>query len=139
MWVYRSQSCQPSHNIVPNAHADTRLADRTAELEAKIKASESTTDSPSPFKLGHIAHAAVSGDTSTLLKTDLAEALRSKGQLQSRLKIAEDEVEKSRIKKKSDTKTIRDLTTERSVLATKVTDRDAELKGKAKLLEVMSS
>jgi chromosome segregation ATPase len=89
-------------------------------------------------KLGDPALTFVAGDSLAQLRTDLTEALRSKGQLQARLKLAEDELEKSKSRKKSDTKTIRDLTTERSILSTKVADRDAELKGKAKLLEVTS-
>jgi hypothetical protein len=70
------------------------------------------------------------------LKSDLAEALRSKGHLQSRLKVAEEELDKLRIKSKADTKLIKDLYAERAVLQTKVKDRDEELRGKAKLLEV---
>jgi hypothetical protein len=70
------------------------------------------------------------------LKSDLAEALRAKGQLQSRLKVAEDELDKLRLKSKLDTKAIKDLTIERAALIIKVKDRDEELKGKAKLLEV---
>lgn len=70
------------------------------------------------------------------LKSDLAEALRAKGQLQSRLKVAEDELDKLRLKSKTDAKVIKDLYTERAALIIKVKDRDEELKGKAKLLEV---
>lgn len=71
------------------------------------------------------------------LKSDLAEALRSKGQLQSRLKAAEDELDKLRLKSKIDFKAVKDLTAERAALIIKVKDRDEELKGKAKLLEVL--
>lgn len=70
------------------------------------------------------------------LKSDLAEALRSKGQLQSRLRVAEDELEKLRTKSKADNRIVKDLHAERAVLMTKVKDRDEELRGKAKLLEV---
>jgi hypothetical protein len=41
-----------------------------------------------------------------------------------------------RAKSKTDTKNIRDLTRERAVLTQKVKDRDEELKGKARFLEV---
>ena len=75
-------------------------------------------------------------DVVAQLRSDLAEALRSNGQFQSRLKAAEDELEKLRVKTKVDSKAIKDLYAERSVLVTKVKDRDEELKGKAKLLEV---
>jgi hypothetical protein len=70
------------------------------------------------------------------LKSDLAEALRSKGQLQSRLKAAEDELEKFRQKNKADVKIVRDLSNDRGTLVTKVRDRDQELREKGKLLEV---
>lgn len=70
------------------------------------------------------------------LKADLAEALRSNGQLQSRLKAAETELVKTKAQNKSDSKLIKDLSTERAVLSQKVRDRDEEIKGKAKLLEV---
>lgn len=70
------------------------------------------------------------------LKSDLAEVLRSKGQCQSRLKAAENELDKLRLKHKADSKLIKELYAERAILQTKVKDRDEELKGKAKLLEV---
>lgn len=70
------------------------------------------------------------------LKSDLAEALRSKGQCESRLKAAENELDKLRLKNKTDTKLVKELYAERAVLQTKVKDRDEELRGKAKLLEV---
>lgn len=70
------------------------------------------------------------------LKVHLAEALRSKGQLQTRLKSAEEELEKLRAKTATDKRLVRELTSERNNLALKVHDRDEELKGKAKLLEV---
>jgi hypothetical protein len=73
------------------------------------------------------------------MRSDLAEALRSKGQLQSRLKAAEAELERVKTKNKSDTRLIKDLSGERVVLITKVRDRDEELRGKAKLLDVWSS
>jgi Autophagy protein 16 (ATG16) len=78
----------------------------------------------------------VVGDGSAQLRSDLAEALRSRGQLQLRLKMAEDELEKLKLKNKSDAKLIGDLSSERVILLTKVKDRDEELKGKTKLLEV---
>jgi hypothetical protein len=53
-----------------------------------------------------------------------------------RIKAAEAELVKLRAKTKSDTKTIEDLTKERAVLIQKVRDRDEELRGKARFLEV---
>ncbi|CAK7216596.1 autophagy protein 16, interacts with Atg12p-Atg5p [Sporothrix bragantina] len=69
------------------------------------------------------------------LRVDLAEALRSQGKFQSRLKAAEEELETLRSKTRNDAKSIRTLTAERNALATKVRDRDEELRGKSKLVE----
>jgi hypothetical protein len=52
------------------------------------------------------------------------------------LRVAEDELEKLRLKSKTDAKIIKDLSADRTALIIKVKDRDEELKGKAKLLEV---
>jgi hypothetical protein len=65
--------------------------------------------------------------------------LRSKGQLQIRLKTAEEELEKIKAKSKADSRRLQDLSAEKNILAIKVKDRDEELRGKAKLLEVSHS
>lgn len=75
-------------------------------------------------------------DGNAQLRSDLAEALRSNGTLQSRVKAAEAELVQLRAKTRKDTKTIEDLTKERAVLSQKVRDRDEELRGKARFLEV---
>ncbi|CAK7216505.1 autophagy protein 16, interacts with Atg12p-Atg5p [Sporothrix eucalyptigena] len=69
------------------------------------------------------------------LRVDLAEALRSQGKFQSRLKAAEEELETLRAKARNDAKSIRTLTTERNALTIKVRDRDEELREKSKLVE----
>jgi hypothetical protein len=66
----------------------------------------------------------------------LAEALRSNGQLQARTKAAEAELVKLKAKSKSDRKLIEDLSKERAFLSQKLKDRDEELRGKTKLLDV---
>jgi len=71
------------------------------------------------------------------LRSDLAEALRSNGTLQARVKAAEAELVRLRAKSQSDSKTILDLTKERALLAQKVRDRNEELKGKARFIEVI--
>jgi hypothetical protein len=114
--------------------SDTELADRTAAIEAEKLATFSVsrpanTDSDPPH---HLA----AGDGSAQLRSDLAEALRSKAQLQSRLKKADEELEKLKHKTRSDGRILKDISSERLVLITKVKDRGEELKGKAKLLEV---
>jgi ABC-type phosphate transport system auxiliary subunit len=70
------------------------------------------------------------------LRLELAEALRSQGQLQARVKAAEDELDTLRTKARNDSVAIRTLGSERNVLLTKVRDRDEELRGKSKLVEV---
>jgi hypothetical protein len=70
------------------------------------------------------------------MKRDLAEALRSNNSLQSRLKNAESEVVRLRTKTKQDAKTLDTLNRERTLLSQRTRDRDEELKGKAKLLDV---
>jgi hypothetical protein len=52
------------------------------------------------------------------------------------VKAAEAELVKLRTKTKSDAKIIEDLTRERALLSQKVRDRDEELRGKARFLEV---
>jgi hypothetical protein len=111
---------------------DTRLADRAAALEA-----EKALALPPPKAPRESIVPPATSDGLGQLRNDLAEALRSKGQLQLRLRTAEGELEKLRFKTKSDAKLIRDLSSERVVLLTKVRDRDEELRGKAKLLEVI--
>lgn len=121
--------------------SDTRLADRTAALEAQKAASQPVTDVnaavvKTPGFSKSTAKDAALDSGSAQLKIDLAEALRAKGQLQSRLKIAEEELERNKTKMKADTRLIKELFSDRAALAIKVKDRDEELKGKAKLLEV---
>lgn len=70
------------------------------------------------------------------LKQDLAEALRSKGVTEKRLRTSEEELMQLRAKHKADTKSIRDLTADRNSLTTKLKDREHELREKRKLLEV---
>lgn len=65
--------------------------------------------------------------------------MRSTGQFQSRLKAANGELDALREKHKADSKQLKDLTLEKALLNTKVKDRDEELRGKAKLLEVAST
>jgi uncharacterized protein involved in exopolysaccharide biosynthesis len=115
---------------------DTSLADRTAALEAEKAAIISSGIPLTTAK--DLTSSPPTSDIATQLKSDLAEAIRAKGQLQSRLKVAEDELDKLRLKSKIDTKAIKDLTIERAALITKVKDRDEELRGKAKLLEVFT-
>lgn len=127
---------------VANASEDTRLADRTAALEAERAGYAPPSGNESiagpALKVGVKSQTGdvPLGPNQSKLRVDLAEALRSKGQLQSRLKAAEEELEKNKAKMKADARSIKELSSEKALLALKVRDRDEELKGKARLLEV---
>ncbi|KAI1772530.1 autophagy protein 16 [Hypoxylon cercidicola] len=122
--------------------ACSQLADRVAALEAEKAVWQASTkppppsDKPASGKATSTTDAASSSDAGVAqIKLELAEALRSKGQLQSRLKTAEDELQKLRSKTKVDSKRISDLTIERNSLMAKLKDRNEELVGKNKMLK----
>ena len=118
----------------------TNLLDRTAELEADKASnlwsspaqpeSKASRDSPQPAGIN---------DGTGQLRRDLAETLRSNGQLQTRIKNAEVELVKLRAKSRAETKQVEELSRERAYLAQKLKDRDEELRGKTKLLDVGSA
>lgn len=66
----------------------------------------------------------------------MSEAQRSRGAMQLRLQSLTEEMKKLRVRSKVDSKRIGELVSERTHLATRMRDRDEELRGKAKLLEV---
>lgn len=111
--------------------SDTNLLERTAALEAEKAANTSSTE---PSSKDPASANPTEGDAQ--LRSDLAEALRSNGQLQTRIKAAEKELVDLRAKTKTDTRRIADLSRERATLLQKVKDRDDELRGKARFLEV---
>ncbi|XXG96445.1 Nucleosomal histone H3-Lys79 methylase [Hypoxylon texense] len=128
--------------------ACSQLADRIAALEAEKAVWQTSTrqqqqppPAPPPEKASagkatSTTDATGSSDASVIqIKLELAEALRSKGQLQSRLKAAEDELQRLRSKSKVDSKRISDLTIERNTLTAKLKDRNSELVGKNKMLK----
>lgn len=116
-----------------NSGPDSRLADQTAALEAKVSANSS---SPIPTSPGNDAPGLNSQEEVAQVKSDLAEALRAKGQLQRRLKVTEETLEGLKTRAKADSTLIRDISAERAQLILKVRDRDEELRGKAQLLVV---
>ncbi|EHK17628.1 uncharacterized protein TRIVIDRAFT_76043 [Trichoderma virens Gv29-8] len=119
--------------------ACSQMADRISSLEAEKLALEShiaslgNNRSRSPAL--QPSEAAANDPGVAQLRLDLAEALRSKGVAEVRLRTAEEELDKLRSKTKQDSKSIRDLTGERTTLATKVNDREYELREKRKLVE----
>lgn len=116
------------------------MADRISSLEAEKLALEShisglgNNRSKSPSL--QPGDAAATDPGVAQIRLDLAEALRSRGVAETRLRTAEEELDKLRSKTKQDSRSIRDLTGERTSLATKVNDREYELKEKRKLVEV---
>ncbi|OTB17896.1 hypothetical protein K445DRAFT_264268 [Daldinia sp. EC12] len=124
--------------------ACSQLADRVAALEAEKAVWQTSTNPPASLSGKAAAATTTSGTTTASATTDpsvaqlrleLAEAFRSKGLLQSRLKAAEDELKKLRAKTKVDAKRINDLTAERNALSAKLKDRNEELAGKNKMLK----
>lgn len=73
------------------------------------------------------------------LRGNLSEAQHSRSMMQLRLQSLTEENKTLRGQSAFDSKQISELTSERIHLATKVKDRDEELKGKARLLEVSAN
>lgn len=113
---------------------DTELLDRATALEAE-KAANASTSTEVPKSKDAPATTANANDGSAQIRRDLAEALRSNGQLQSRTKSAEADLTKLKAKSRTDTKSLDELTRERNYLSQKLKDRDEELRGKTKLLD----
>lgn len=107
-----------------------------AALQAENELLRSSPGTGTPSKERRDDGDAGPGKPDTQLRVDLAEALRSQGKFQSRLKVAEEELETLRTRTKNDARSIRSLTAERNTLQVKVRDRDEELRGKSKLVEV---
>ncbi|MCJ1431314.1 hypothetical protein MMC27_000665 [Xylographa pallens] len=69
------------------------------------------------------------------VRQNLAEAQRSRGELEARIVAVTGELEKLQLKSIVESRRINELTTEKSNLVKKLRDRDEELRGKSKLLE----
>ncbi|QBZ59638.1 hypothetical protein PoMZ_04600 [Pyricularia oryzae] len=117
--------------------ACSQLQDRVAALEAErdaLKASGASAGQSASDPASQSGDAAQSAVVARL-RLDLAEALGTQERLQSRLGLAESELERLRAKTAEDAKTIRTLNTQCVSLSTKVKDRNEELQGKSKLVE----
>ncbi|EON99106.1 putative autophagy protein 16 protein [Phaeoacremonium minimum UCRPA7] len=120
--------------------ACSQLNDRIAALEAEKaawQASSPLTSTPTTKDTGAGGKAAATDADPGVarLRLDLAEALRAKGQLESRLRKAEEERDQLRSGKTTDNRAIREMTAERNTLRVKLRDKEEELRGKTKLLE----
>jgi nitrate/nitrite-specific signal transduction histidine kinase len=119
------------------------MADRISSLEAEklalesLAAGQGNNNNRSKSPSLQPGEAAANDPGVAQLRLELAEALRSRGVAETRLRTTEEELDKLRSKTKHDTRSLKDLTTERTSLATKVNDREYELKEKRKLVEVL--
>lgn len=126
---------------------DNKLADKAATLEATLSTGNATVEAISASALqakGRTASTTDSRSSSPAqaealarLRHDLSEAQRTKGEQQSRLKSVTEELERLKVKSSIDIQRISELAMEKAGLATRMRDRDEELREKAKLLEVL--
>ena len=124
---------------------DTKLADRTAILQSS-SAAEAVRDAPtsSPKLKNRKASKeqalprSPTPDAIAKVRQDLSEAQRSRGLMETKLQSVTEELNKLKIQCSLDSKRIGELTKEKATLTTGLRDRDEELRGKTKLLEVRS-
>lgn len=140
--------CLRSHQLTTFfrfAAVDTKLADRTAcstpttappsgaQSPAAAARSPSTTD---PKKQSKGEPAQSPHDLLALTRADLSEAQRSRSELQDRLSRTKADLEKLRKRSTLDGRRIKTLEQDATHLQLRLKDRDEELRGKAKLLDV---
>ncbi|KAH8178601.1 autophagy protein 16 (ATG16) domain-containing protein [Sarocladium implicatum] len=116
--------------------ACSQMADRISALEAEKAALEVQVAS-SGSKASPAPASELSKDDPGVaqLRLDLAETLRSKGVSETRLRAAEEELAKLRVKTKGDTRSLRGLEADVTSLTTRLKDREHELREKRKLVE----
>ncbi|KAJ5558542.1 hypothetical protein N7461_002514 [Penicillium sp. DV-2018c] len=127
--------------------AYTQLADRTSKLITAANnhspapaENEASPRIPSPL-IGSAGRqrsnepGTTPADILNATRADLSEAQRSRAELQDQLNRVNAEAEKLRKTSVQETRRINSLESERAQLKLRLRDRDAELKGKAKLLE----
>ena len=124
-------------------NSDTKLADRTASLQSALAsppAKEDPTSSPKlkdrKASLDQATPRSTTPDAIAKVRQDLSEAQRSRGLMETKLQSVTEELKKLKIQSSLDRKKIGELTREKAILTTGLRDRDEELKGKTKLLEV---
>lgn len=113
----------------------SQMADRISALEAEKGAIEARLPTTEKTDVKDIEATSDAPGTAQI-RLDLAEAIRSRGVADARLRSAEDELQKLRAKTKADTRSIKQLDTERASLNTRLKDREHESREKKKLLEV---
>lgn len=132
-----------SHQLSLTDNSDTKLADRTASLQsalASTPAKQDPTSSPKPkdrkASLEQATPRSTTPDAIAKVRQDLSEAQRSRGLMETKLQSVTEELKKLKIQSSLNSKKISELTKEKAILTTGLRDRDEELKGKTKLLEV---
>lgn len=122
---------------------DTKLADRTTSLENhnnhNPKRPIETPSTTAPPNAGDNKAKTTSTETALLLtrlRRDLADAQRSKAELDGRLKTCTEELERIKRISQTNSRRVEELSVERATLIRAVKDRDEELKEKAKLFQV---
>jgi hypothetical protein len=120
--------------------ADTRLADRTAELSQKQStqgAPENVAEPTNPALTGKRGSKLTPPPSETLfqIRQDLSRAQQDRGELQTRLEIVTKELEALKAKSKIDTQRISQLSAGVTQMTVRLRDREEELRGKAKLVE----
>ena len=128
-------------NVIPPG---SQMADRIAALHAEIESIHASTPrQQAPVSSSKQKNTKAPVDPASeedlgvaQLRLDLAEALRSKGVAETRLRTAEEELDKLRTRTRADSKSLRTLESEKGSLTRKLKDKDHELREKRKLLEV---
>jgi chromosome segregation ATPase len=124
-----------------NRIADTRLADRTAELSQKQSTEElpenaaEQTHPPVAGKRGSKLTSPAPSESLSQIRQDLTRAQQDRGELQTRLDIVTKELETLQAKSKVDTRRISQLSAGVTQMTVRLRDREEELRGKAKLVE----
>ncbi|KAI9370589.1 autophagy-related protein 16 [Aspergillus egyptiacus] len=122
--------------------AYTKLADRAASLTGEPPSAQGATQQPTqttpvadPRRQPSPAPGVPPKDLLAATRADLAEAQRSRSELQERLARVTADWEKLRKRSTQDGKRVKSMESEITHLQLRLKDRDEELRGKAKLLE----
>jgi chromosome segregation ATPase len=131
----------PARTLYTNGVADTRLADRTAELSQKASteplAENTASQTPPPVagRRGGKVTSPQPSESLSQIRQDLTRAQQDRGDLQTRLDIVTKELDTLKTKSKVDTKRISQLSAGVTQMTVRLRDREEELRGKAKLVE----
>lgn len=146
-WTYtRSVRLLYPPKACADHYSDTRLADQNAELKAELrklrdaaKAETPASSVPAPlisygFRRQTSPQPASEGETLAQLRQDFAKAQQDRSDLNGQVESLKKELEIALSKARNDAKKISHLNATTSQLATRLRDREEELRGKAKLL-----